>query len=34
VNCADVRADTPFGFVLALGTERGEVAIVDALTLR
>jgi hypothetical protein len=34
INCADVRADTIFGFLVALGTEKGEVVLLDAATLR
>jgi hypothetical protein len=33
VTCADVRTDTVFGFVVALGTDKGEVVVVDAATL-
>jgi hypothetical protein len=34
VNCADVRAETLLGFVVAVGTDRGETVLYDAATLR
>jgi hypothetical protein len=32
-TCADVRADTVFGFLVAVGTDRGDVVLFDAATL-